>query len=275
MTLVSRKDVHMINKTVVCADDFALSENISQGIIRLAIKGRVSAIGCMTESCRWRQDGALLFPLKRDISIGLHFNLTEGLHPEDCSVFVCILRAISGRLDVVRITQRLHQQLDLFEEVMHCRPSFVDGHQHVHVFPQVRQVVFDVLSSRYGDDLPALRYVGGAMPVNAKALVIHLLQAGFRCQAGKSGFFLNDQFSGVYSFSDAGHFGFRFGQWWLRSAGVSLIMCHPALPRSDKTVSAIDRARAEEYHVLSSDHYAFLDGHIAPFVTPAALNVAR
>lgn len=265
---------YLMNKPVVCADDFALSENISQGIIRLARAGRVSAISCMTESCRWRQDGALLLPLKRDLSIGLHFNLTEGLHPEDCSLSVCILRAIGGRMDTSHIAKRLNQQLDLFEEVMQCQPHFVDGHQHVHAFPKVRQILFDVLHSRYGNNLPALRYVGGAAPFNIKTMVIHFLQMGFRREAQKQGFFLNNQFSGVYSFSEVGLFKARFRQWWLRSAAESLIMCHPALPNGDKAGSVIDRAREEEYRVLLSDDYAFLEAGITPFVTPLRASAA-
>ena len=38
---------------VLCADDFALAEGVSEGIIMLAEAGRLSAIGCMTASPLW------------------------------------------------------------------------------------------------------------------------------------------------------------------------------------------------------------------------------
>lgn len=100
--------------------------------------------------------------------------------------------------------------------------------------------------------------------------MIHLLQVGFRRQAVKRRFFLNDQFNGVYSFSDAQFFKEHFRQWWKRAAEVSLTMCHPALPSGDKAAAAIDLAREEEYRVLSSDACAFLEGRLEDFASSSA-----
>lgn len=102
----------MTNPIMVCADDYALSEPISWGILELAQKRRISAISCMTESCYWPEHARALDFAGKHVALGLHFNLTEGLHSEDITLHQCIHRSISGHIDRRAISQRLHQQLD-------------------------------------------------------------------------------------------------------------------------------------------------------------------
>jgi len=43
-----------VHKFVLCADDFALSEAISAGIIELIDQGRLGAVSCLVTSVYWR-----------------------------------------------------------------------------------------------------------------------------------------------------------------------------------------------------------------------------
>src|SRR6185312_11376957 len=63
---------------VLCADDYGQAPAISQGIINLIEKGRLSATSCMVNSDYWAEHAKWLLPYQQQIDIGLHFNLTEG-----------------------------------------------------------------------------------------------------------------------------------------------------------------------------------------------------
>ena len=61
---------------LLCADDFAQSRAISAGILALARAGHVSAVSCFTDSPLWPELGRELTDARKDLLIGLHFNLT-------------------------------------------------------------------------------------------------------------------------------------------------------------------------------------------------------
>ena len=157
------------------------------------------------------------------------------------------------------ISQRLHQQLDLFEHFLGRRPDFVDGHQHVHSFPGIRQAVFTTLRHRYGDTLPALRQVAPLCDRRAllqpKQLVIGLLQTGFRRQAQRHGFRCNSGFAGVYAFRHHQDFPALLAHWLALAPVGALIMCHPADSRQRSTLAELDSARQAEFSFLGSDDY--------------------
>lgn len=249
----------MTNAITICADDYALSESISWGILELAQKRRISAISCMTESGYWPEHARALDFAGNHVTLGLHFNLTEGLHSQDITLRQCINRAISGRIDRDAITRRLHQQLDRFEHFLGRTPDFVDGHQHVHTFPGIRRAVFATLQQRYGGALPALRQVAPLHNrralTQAKQLVIGSLQAGFRQQALSRGFRYNQGFAGVYSFRQHQFFPSLMAHWLEHTPASTLIMCHPADNRQHSSLPTLDAARQAEFDFLGSDNY--------------------
>jgi len=64
-------------RVVLCADDYALSAAVSQGIAALAEAGRLSATSAMVLSPRWREDAARLAPLRNRLDVGLHLDWTS------------------------------------------------------------------------------------------------------------------------------------------------------------------------------------------------------
>ena len=63
---------------LLCADDYALHPLVDDAVQQLARAGRLSATSCMTTSPHWQQAAPALKPLRPMLSVGLHFNLTEG-----------------------------------------------------------------------------------------------------------------------------------------------------------------------------------------------------
>ena len=128
----------------VCADDFGLSPGVSRGIAELAARGRLSAVSCLVNMPHWRSGAALLEPLPDAVEQGLHFNLTEGERLP--SLPRLIAGAHLGALPQEAIAAELAAQQRRFIEATGREPDFIDGHQHVHHLPGVREALLDDLA---------------------------------------------------------------------------------------------------------------------------------
>jgi predicted glycoside hydrolase/deacetylase ChbG (UPF0249 family) len=232
-------------KTVtLCADDFALNEVVSRGIIELAEAGRLSAVSCMSASRHWRAHAALLAPLHDKIDIGLHLTLT-GLAPLGSmpqlapggtlpALGKVLSDGVMHRLPRQEIAAELRRQMEAFIEQTGRVPDFIDGHQHVHLLPGVRETVFELweeylkpgqgyLRSCYEPLAAILRR--GVEPV--KALVISTLSMQLTRQARKQGVPINDSFRGVHDFSGNKSPQQLFPRFLQGGGLCPLIMCHP------------------------------------------------
>ncbi len=232
-------------KTVtLCADDYALEEAVSRGIIELAEQGRLSAVSCMSASHHWREHAAWLAPLRDRIDIGLHLTLTglvplgpmPRLAPEGkLPALGKILSAgVMHRLPRGEIAAELNRQMAAF--ITHCgrAPDFIDGHQHVHLLPHVRETVFELwehyLKPRDGYLRSCYEPLGaiarrGIEPL--KALIIAQLSALFTRQARERGILINDSFRGVHDFSGRSAPHDLFKHFLQGEAVRPLVMCHP------------------------------------------------
>ncbi|MGJ4748979.1 ChbG/HpnK family deacetylase, partial [Leptospira sp. SA-E8] len=139
---------------------------ISAGILELLYRKALSATGCFSTAPTWRTDAApaLLERVGTSLQadIGLHFNLTEGFGVQPArSLNGLILRSLAGELSrkatQAVIATALQRQLDAFEAGLGIAPDFVDGHQHVHQFRGVRDVLLQVLEQRYPGSRPWIR----------------------------------------------------------------------------------------------------------------------
>ena len=104
---------------ILCADDFALTEGVSEGILRLAEQGRLSAIGCMTASPLWRSLAGRLDGVESRCDIGLHLSEWDEHDPARTAATVYLYvsdadalhaewaaSGVEGRLDEVCETAR-------------------------------------------------------------------------------------------------------------------------------------------------------------------------
>ncbi len=246
-------------RVVLCADDFAMHPAIDDAVVQLAQMGRLSATSCMATSPRWVEAARTLRAGPSALSTGLHLNLTEGHGGEAPTLGAVLIDAYARRLDGAAITRTITRQLDDFEQAMQRAPDFIDGHQHVHQLPVVRDALLAVLAARYrGDAAPSIR---ATVPARAswsagKAGVLALLGGLlFRSQLRRRGLRHNHGFAGVYGFDAAtpADYGHHMDRWLAGCEDGTLMMCHPAnaLVAGD----AIAAARVVEFDYLSSDAF--------------------
>lgn len=265
-----------MKRLVLCADDYALTEGVSRGILELGRQGRISATSVMTNMPDWPRLAPALRPLADRIGVGLHLNFTTaaplgklpGIAPggsfprlEDL-----LRRALTARLPALEVRAEIERQLDAFEQSFGAPPAFVDGHQHVHVLPVIRPLLLEVLNARglrgriwLRDPADAmLPIVRRRMSVN-KALVVKALAIGFRRAARAAGFETNEGFSG-YSPLDLATMPDRVFRRALVDLGPRpVVMAHPGY--ADEALRTLDpdvESRPHELAYLASDAFAAL-----------------
>jgi chitin disaccharide deacetylase len=250
-------------RIAVCIDDFGLHAGINEAAVRLAQHGRATAISCMVGAPNWREGATELKALPREqVDIGLHLDLTE------CPVLPGARRSLSALialsntrlLDRRAVRSEIDAQLDAFESGLGRAPDYVDGHQHAHQFPVVRDALIDALLRRYPQQRPWLRYTGipRALHTGVKSRVIEQLGcAALARTARKHGFAQNAHLLGVYDFNgDAARYLQLMAGWLAAASEGDLLMCHVSTPSAAR--DGLLQARCNEYTVLAGDGFSEL-----------------
>lgn len=253
-------------RLAVCADDFGLAPTVSQGIAALAAQGRVNAVSCLTQGADWPHGATLLAALPRHVERGLHFNLTQGeplsrelrrVWPRLPSLPHLLVAAGLRRLPLAAIGKEWEAQWRAFADATGTAPDFVDGHQHVHHLPGVREVMLQALEAQARD--PAVRHTGHLLGPGAafkRWVIEHTGGRSLGAELRARGIRHNAALVGVYPF-DAGDYRARM-QGWLDALPLegALLFCHPAATGPDGG-DPIAAARRREAAYLGSD--AFVD----------------
>lgn len=255
---------------ILCADDYALSPAVSRGIWEALSAGRLSGTGVMTNRPFWREGAAELAPFLDRAEIGLHLNLTLGaplaamprFAPEGrLPALGPLLRsALLRRLPEAELRAEIDRQLDAFVAETGRPPAYVDGHQHVHVLPGLRDWLIDALSRRgwagrvwlrdCADSPAALLRRRSEIP---KAAFVGALARGFAAAARAKGFATNEGFAGYSSFDPARAYGTDFRAFLTAPGRRHLVMCHPG--HVDAELAAVDphtKSRENELAFLLS-----------------------
>lgn len=252
---------------ILCADDYGQNPAISQAIVHLIQKKRLSATSCMTNSPFWLADSVKLKPFWGQIDIGLHFNLTEGKSLTSASQFeslkTCLLKSSLRMLSARRIEQELHAQIDQFTAAIGFLPDFIDGHQHIHQLPVIRDVLIKVYQSRFKASGAYIRsvydkeaWVRFRDQAYFKQLIIQLSGAkALKVLLNANKIPHNSSFSGVYPFVSSEKFAQLFDLFLNRVDNNGLIMCHPGAFTQKEYPDVIDASRPDEYQFLLSDTY--------------------
>lgn len=252
-------------------DDSGLVSGVAETVAELATMGRVNMTSCVVNAPAWRDASAVLRKLVQaepGFQCGLHLNLTEGVPlsaelakvwPTLPSLERVLVGAHLRRLPLEAIAAEWRAQCAAFEAAMGTAPSFIDGHQHVHALPGVREIVLADL--RTWPRAPAVRNTGHLTgPRHAfKRLVIEgtggralqrlLMHAGLPHNAAMLG---------VYGFETL-DYGALVRRWLAAAPREgALLMCHPLLTAqpADRRVDPIGAARRTEAVYLASAQFA-------------------
>lgn len=240
----------------LCVDDFGQHSGIDKAVCSLLELKRISAVSCMSMAPRWTSHSA---PMLRERSgmgdYGLHFNLTENFgKSRNNNLSSLILRSYLHRLESEGLTTLLQQQLDAFETTLGRTPDFIDGHQHVHQLPMVRDALLKVIQQRYPQHAPWIR---NTRPANSrwggKAIILNYLGgSALDKKLKKASLSSNNGFAGVYGFNTDDYAG-CFEEWLKAARSGMLVMCHPAttLEKND----AISAQRLLEYKFFCSEQF--------------------
>jgi chitin disaccharide deacetylase len=262
-------------KIWICADDYGISPAVSTAIRHLVGRGRINATSVMVVAPTFhRSEAASLNALRvhgAHVAIGLHLTLSapfkplsEGFTPLARGAFLpyraLLVRACLQQLNRKALETEIAAQLRMFTHEFSRAPDFIDGHQHVHIFPQVRDALF--AAARELAPNAWIRQCGRIGAVSArmsdpKGFVIDLLSKRFRERAAALGVRTNTAFAGTYTFNDSADFAALFPTFLDGLPDGGLVMCHPG------TVDA-ELRRLDPLTTLREKEYAYFAGETFP-----------
>jgi predicted glycoside hydrolase/deacetylase ChbG (UPF0249 family) len=257
----------------VCVDDFGLHPGVNAGVLRLAAQARISATSCLVNGQWWSTGAVSLRALDaRAFDAGLHLDLTE--RPFDPrmrrSIAGWIAAAWLGRVDRIALQREIEVQLDRFETAMGRPPSHIDGHQHVHQFPIVRELLVEVVRRRYPAHSPWLRSTRRAAGAGdaAKAWLIEALGCAATARLARAhGLAQNGHLLGVYGFEGtAAQYQLRVSRWLAAAQHGDLLMSHAAARTTE--ADPLLRARLNECEVLAGDEFGAMLGDAQLRIAP-------
>lgn len=271
---MSRRYVNTAARDIwLCADDYGISPAVNAGIRELILRGRLNATSVMMAAPHLSADEAdaleMLNSGKKRAAIGLHVTLTgpfqpmsKGFKPLRSGRFLpntqkmrmAMLRRLQPELLVIEIATQLTAFIDTFGHA----PDFVDGHQHVHLVPQVREALLKVVAETAPDAW--VRQCGRARGArrlrNSKALTLDMLSLGLKSAARRRGIATNPAFAGAYDFNTKTPFAKIFPRFLQGLPQRGLVMCHPG--HVDAELAALDpltHQREREFGYFNSDEF--------------------
>ncbi len=263
---------HAPRQIWLCADDYGISPAVNAAIRELILRGRINATSVMTAAPHLTDNDEadaleILNSGEKRAALGLHVTLTAPFAP--LSADYAPLRggsflplnetmglSLARRLQGERLVIEIATQLRAFVAAFGHLPDFVDGHQHVHLFPQVRDAALKVVA----EAAPAawVRQCGRVRSARGlrdrKALVLDILSQGFRRKAGRLGIATNPAFAGAYNFNRKADFAKTFPRFLAGLPDGGLIMCHPGFVDAElERLDPLTTQREREFAYFNSD----------------------
>jgi chitin disaccharide deacetylase len=260
----------------LCADDYGISPAVNAAIRELLQRGRLNATSVMVVAPSWSpSEASLLSNLSAANhlrAVGMHLTLTGSFRPLTASfkplsgsvfrpltdmIFLSLIR----RLDRRALAAEIAAQLSAFSAAFGRAPDFVDGHQHVHLLPQVRDEVVAAIKTAAPNAW--LRQCGSVRPIldqltDRKGLLLSWFSGALRRKARTQSVAVNPAFAGSYALRPDTDFARLFPRFLDRLPDGGLIMCHPGQVDDElKALDSLTDLRETEYRYFASD--AFVD----------------
>jgi len=255
----------------LCADDYGAAPGVSAAIRELISRRRINATSVMVAAPHFdSEDAAALAKLnsgEKRAALGLHVTLTGPLRPLSANfapvrqdrflpLNTMLRLATARRLQPKPLTDEIAAQLKKFIDVFGRPPDFLDGHQHIHLFPQVRDAFLKVVAERAPTAWVRQcgRARGGRRLRDHKALVLDILSLGFRRRAKTLGIAVNPAFAGSYAFKAGANYTKLFPRFLSGLPDGGLIMCHPGVVDAElKGLDSLTTLREQEFAYFGSD----------------------
>ena len=152
----------------------------------------------------------------------------------------------------------MKNQIAAFEAAFGRVPDFIDGHQHVQIFPQIRDAVLD--AAKQCAPRAWLRQCGRVRSAaswrDGKGLLLDLLSRDFRKKAQARNIQVNPAFAGTYHFNAKADFAALFTEFLKNLPEGGVVMCHPGKVDSElQRLDPLTTLREAEYAYLSGDAF--------------------
>ncbi|GAB1608161.1 carbohydrate deacetylase-like isoform X1 [Argonauta hians] len=204
-------------KLVINADDVGYSHTRDEGISECIKTGSVTSGSLLVNGISAK---SVILTRHPEISLGLHLNLTEG-SPIGSSYDTLtdergyfrgkfgFREAISsGQINLDEISEEVDLQIQAFSELADRKPSHIDGHQHIHVIPDVMKILATHMVSNainitripYERHLESCSLLSGPSRMFFQSVTQDSLQSRVICR--KNGIQFTDAFVGL---STMGH----------------------------------------------------------------------
>ncbi|HEY2530532.1 MAG TPA: ChbG/HpnK family deacetylase [Xanthobacteraceae bacterium] len=269
----------------LCADDYGISPAVNDAIRDLIARRRINATSVMVvaPSCGRDEAKDLLDVAAGKAAIGLHVTLTapfrplsSGFEPLQRDTFPS-LTAMLGRahlrlLKPELLASEIARQFATFAAAFGRPPDFVDGHQHVHLFPQIGaallRVIKDTAPNAWVRQCGRRRATGKGF-ADGKALLLDGLSRRFRRIADSYDVRTNTAFAGTYRFGSRADYNHLFGTFLDGMADGGLIMCHPGKVDAElEHLDPLTDLREREYAFFQAEAFLhLLDAHRVALTT--------
>jgi hypothetical protein len=227
-------------RIILCADDYGISPAVSGAIRDLIARRRINATSAMvvTPSFSNAEAAALLDVVADHTAIGLHLTLTAPFRPlsrdfaprrEGAFLPLAAMAAhgLARGQTPALLEAEIAAQIAAFRSAFGRAPDYIDGHQHIHVFPQIGEALIRV--AKKTSPQAWLRQCGRAVRHNLepKGLILDALSKRFQRLATEAGLRTNSAFAGTYAFRPDADFNKLFPEFLDGLPDGGLIMCHP------------------------------------------------
>ena len=267
-------------KLIVTADDLGLTRKVNEAIEKAHREGIVTTASLMVNGGAFESAAGILND-NPELDAGLHLNLTEGkpamAYEEISSLadargflyhhpFELMSALIRRRLRVSDLEKEIRAQIEK-ALAAGVRISHIDGHKHVHVLPQVFQLVCKIAPA-YGiravrstvERMPKLcslvrRNAGSSRQIVKQYVFGKALSVGFALASSMNGRKVLSTPCRFYGITQTGFLDIRAFADIVDGLedGVSEVMCHPGYVDEDlrRTPTRLHFQRERELELLT------------------------
>lgn len=167
---------------IVNADDLGISKERDEAIFDLFLKGYISSSSILVNGFNFEE--SIVKAKNLNMSLGIHLNLTEGFpinkiknnslvkkiddktklnyksssynhktidqDEEFFGKFEFREKFYNGEINLTDIKNEIICQIERFIQFYKSPPDHIDGHQHIHIIPNIAEVISEISSNYFG-----------------------------------------------------------------------------------------------------------------------------